>query len=201
MKLKTTLIAAFSAAAMATSHAFNIDFNAISITPPTIGQNESFTVTVDNYGTVTFTNITPNTESSIAIGNNFLDNDGNNVNSLELSLESAESDESGPTGDVVAVTFNGAEVTNAQAVFAGNSGNPFDLGIFEVGQGEQEEQGPGSSPFSGLPTGSYYAGVYGSPESDGVGLQSISWDVVPEPSSAALGALGMSMILLRRRKA
>ena len=35
---------------------------------------------------------------------------------------------------------------------------------------------------------------------DGVGLQSITWDVVPEPSSAALGAIGMSMILLRRRK-
>ena len=53
MKLKTTLIAAFSAAAMATSHAFNIDFNAFTINDPVIGQGESFTVTVDNYGTVT----------------------------------------------------------------------------------------------------------------------------------------------------
>ena len=201
MKLKTTLIAAFSAAAMATSHAFNIDFNAITVTPPPIGGGESFTVTVEGYGTVTFTNITMDRRSVIAIGNNFLGNDGNYVNSLELLERPDESEMSGPNGDIVAVTFNDAEVTNAQAVFAGNSANPFDVGILDQGQGEQAEQGPGSSPFGGFPAGSYYAGVFGSPESDGVGLQSISWDVVPEPSSAALGALGMSMILLRRRRA
>ena len=197
MKLKTTLIAAFSAAAMATSHAFNIDFNAISITPPTIGQGESFTVTVDNYGTVTFTNITPNTASSIAIGNNFLDNDGNNVNSLELEGIGLLTD-APIEAEVIMVTFNGAEVTNAQAVFAGNSADPFDVGIFvdldaliqQVGYSEE-------TPFEGA----YYAATIGALGSDGVGLQSISWDVVPEPSSAALGALGMSMILLRRRRA
>jgi hypothetical protein len=192
MKLKTTLIAAFSAAAMATSHAFNIDFNAISITPPTIGQNESFTVTVDNYGTVTFTNITPNTASSIAIGNNFLDNEGNNVYSLELESETFT--DAPIEAEIIMVTFNDAEVTNAQAVFAGNSANPFDVGIFIQG-------GSGDDPFEGPLDGDYYAATIGAPGSDGVGLQSISWDVVPEPSSAALGALGMSMILLRRRRA
>ena len=197
MKLKTTLIAAFSAAAMATSHAFNIDFNAITVVGAPIGQGESFNVTVANYGTVTFTNITPNTASSIAIGNNFLDNDGNNVNSLEL--EGIETFTDAPIeAEVIMVTFNGAEVTNAQAVFAGNSANPFDVGIFvdldaliqQVGYSEE-------TPFEGA----YYAATIGAPGSDGVGLQSISWDVVPEPSSAALGALGMSMILLRRRRA
>ena len=193
MKLKTTLIAACSAAAMATSHAFNIDFNALTVTPTAIGQGESFTVTVDNYGTVTFTNITPNTESSIAIGNNFLDNDGNNVKSLEL--EGMGVDEETPIeAEVIMVTFNGAEVTNAQAVFAGNSANPFDVGIFIQ---DSDDDGPLSGPVDGA----YYAATIGAPGSDGVGLQSISWDVVPEPSSAALGALGMSMILLRRRRA
>ena len=198
MKLKTTLIAACSAAAMATSHAFNIDFNALTVTPTAIGQDESFTVTVDNYGTVTFTNITPNTESSIAIGNNFLDNDGNNVNSLEL--EGIGLDQIDPIkAEVIEVTFNGAEVTNAQATFAGNSANPFDVGIFVdlAGLIQQGGYDGGDTPFEGA----YYAATIGAPGSDGVGLQSISWDVVPEPSSAALGALGMSMILLRRRRA
>ena len=197
MKLKTTLIAAFSAAAMATSHAFNIDFNALTVTPTAIGQGESFTVTVDNYGTVTFTNITPNTESSIAIGNNFLDNDGNNVNSLEL--EGIGLEEIDPIkAEVIEVTFNGAEVTNAQATFAGNSANPFDVGIFVDLPGLLQQSGyPGELPVDGA----YYAATIGAPGSDGVGLQAISWDVVPEPSSAALGALGMSMILLRRRRA
>ncbi len=57
MKLKTTLIAAFSAAAMATSQAFTIDFNAISHTliGDALSQGESFEVHVDDYGTVTFT--------------------------------------------------------------------------------------------------------------------------------------------------
>jgi hypothetical protein len=197
MKLKSTLVAAFSVAAITTSQAFNIDFNAITVTDVPIAENESFTVEVDNYGTVTFTNITPDPSSSIAIGNNFLDNEGNNVNSLEL--EGISIDDGPPIeAEVIMVTFNGAEVTNAQAVFAGNSANPFDVGIFvdldaliqQVGYSEE-------TPFEGA----YYAATIGAPGSDGVGLQSISWDVVPEPSSAALGALGMSMILLRRRRA
>jgi hypothetical protein len=192
MKLKTTLIAAFSAAAMATSHAFNIDFNAITVVGAPIGQGESFTVTVENYGTVTFKNITPNTASSIAIGNNFLDNEGNNVYSLELESETFT--DAPIEAEIIMVTFNDAEVTNAQAVFAGNSANPFDVGIFIQG-------GSGDDPFEGPLDGDYYAATIGAPGSDGVGLQSISWDVVPEPSSAALGALGMSMILLRRRRA
>ena len=195
MKLKTTLIAAFSAAAMATSHAFNIDFNLITVVGAPIGQGESFNVTVANYGTVTFTNIS-GPESSIAIDNNFIGNDGQYVNSLELEGEVFT--EAPIEAEVIMVTFNGAEVTNAQAVFAGNSADPFDVGIFvdldaliqQVGYSEE-------TPFEGA----YYAATIGALGSDGVGLQSISWDVVPEPSSAALGALGMSMILLRRRRA
>ena len=192
MKLKSTLIAAFSAAAMATSHAFNIDFNAITVTDAPIGQGESFTVTVENYGTVTFTNFSTDPNSSITIGNNFLGNDGNYVNSLEL--EGPVVSDAPFESEIIQVTFNGAEVTNAQAVFAGNSGNPFDVGIFIQG-------GSGEDPFEGPLDGDYYALMIGFEGSDGVGLQSISWDVVPEPSSAALGARGMSMILFRRRRA
>lgn len=184
MNIKTSLIAAFSLAAVTTSQAFNIDFNTITVADAPIGVSESFTVNVADYGTVTFTNISEITGSSLAIDSNYSDNDGNSVNSLELN-----------TFEIVQVTFNGAEVINAQAVFAGNSANPFDVGLFVVG-GQQGDE----VPLGDLPAGSYYAYAFGSEGSDGVGLQSISWDVVPEPSSAALGALGMSMILLRRRK-
>ena len=197
MKLKSTLVAAFSVAAITTSQAFNIDFNAITVTDVPIAENESFTVQVDNYGTVTFTNITPDPSSSITIDNNFLDNDGNNVMSLEL--EGISIDDGPPIeAEVIQVTFNGAEVTNAQATFAGNSATPFDVGIFVDLAALIDQSGyPGDVPIDGA----YYAATIGVPGSDGVGLQSISWDVVPEPSSAALGALGMSMILLRRRRA
>lgn len=36
---------------------------------------------------------------------------------------------------------------------------------------------------------------------DGVGLQSISWSAIPEPSTTMLGALGMLAVALRRRRA
>lgn len=36
---------------------------------------------------------------------------------------------------------------------------------------------------------------------DGVGLQSISWQAIPEPSTTMLGAIGMLAIALRRRRA
>lgn len=36
---------------------------------------------------------------------------------------------------------------------------------------------------------------------DGVGLQSISWSAIPEPSTTMLGAIGMLAMALRRRRA
>ena len=38
------------------------------------------------------------------------------------------------------------------------------------------------------------------PSQDGFGTETATWSSVPEPRSAALGAIGLSIILLRRRK-
>lgn len=184
MKLRSTLIAAFSAAAMATSQAFTIDFNAISYTSDdgdSWSYGESFDVIVDGYGTVTFTNVSAgsNGDDTVEIGDNFKDNDGTSVESLQLE-----------SGEKVMVTFHGdAEVINVEAVFTGISPDPFDTGVL---RGSEVEYYASTIDITNL------GGEYTT--EDGVGLQSITWDVVPEPSSAALGAIGMSMILLRRRK-
>ena len=74
MKLRSTLIAAFSAAAMATSQAFTIDFNAISYTSyrRALSQGESLDVHVEDYGTVTFTNTSATIrEDTVEIGDTF----------------------------------------------------------------------------------------------------------------------------------
>jgi hypothetical protein len=124
MKLRSTLIAAFSAAAMATSQAFTIDFNAISYTSDdgdSWSYGESFDVIVDGYGTVTFTNVSAgsNGDDTVEIGDNFKDNDGTSVESLQLE-----------SGEKVKVTFYGdAEVINVEAVFTGISPDPFDTGV------------------------------------------------------------------------
>ena len=108
MKLKSTLIAAFSAAAMATSQAFVIDFNdinqigsdAFTQVGSTIGSSTGdggtggITIDVAGYGSVTITQTTFSGGSDLIIGN--LYSDGlNNVNSIQLSSN----------GDQVTVTF------------------------------------------------------------------------------------------------
>ena len=37
-------------------------------------------------------------------------------------------------------------------------------------------------------------------EGDGAGVYAMSWNAIPEPSSAALGLLGTTMLVLRRRR-
>lgn len=188
MKLKSTLMAAFSFAAMATSQAFVIDFNALAPTGAfnvgdTISSGSSLDIYVDGYGYVTFQN--NSTASSIAdgdlvIGTTHSDGAGS-INSLEIEA-----------GESVTVIFKGATVTDVQAGFAGVSPDPFDTGIFkQVVNGQVYEAiVVDATTFFGN-----YEGA------DGVGLEYVQWNIVPEPSSAALGAIGLSMILFRRRNA
>ena len=94
----------------------------------------------------------------------------------------------------VTVTFCGdAEVTDVRSrILLGSSPDPFDTGVLRGSEGRILRL-----LQLMLATSAMYMATKAE---DGVGLQSITWDVVPEPSSAALGAIGMSMILLRRRK-
>ena len=187
MKLKTTLIAALSLAAMATSQAFTIDFDSLQVDPggtisaTTITATDPITVDVDGYGTVTFsiesganpvsvdTNFSPNTTIDIA---------------PDRTLEFYGN-------DIVTVTFEGLTPLKPNSETTG----------FVFGQAGDDSEGAADKLESTqLNTNEYQLSLSGF-QSRGAGLTYIEWDVVPEPSSAALGALGMSMILLRRRRA
>ena len=188
MKLKTTLIAALSLAAMATSQAFSIDFDSLRIisvdeTPQFVGFSPftlsepgtaTQTLEVAGYGNVTFTLVAGSTD--VQVGQQFAGElDSAPRNSLEFT-----------DGGKVTVTFEGAAPLVAEdpefSYTANNGGTPSDR-ITDTDLGGNVWQ-------------LEYTGA-----GDGAGLTKIEWNVVPEPSSAALGALGMSMILLRRRKA
>jgi hypothetical protein len=188
MKLKTTLIAALSLAAMATSQAFTIDFDSLRIisvdetpqfvgfSPFTLSEAGTTTLTMDvaGYGNVTFTLVAGSTD--VQVGQQFAGElDSAPRNSLEFT-----------DGGKVTVTFEGAAPLVAEdpefSYTANNGGTPSDR-ITDTDLGGNVWQ-------------LEYTGA-----GDGAGLTKIEWNVVPEPSSAALGALGMSMILLRRRKA
>ena len=187
MKLQSTLVAAISFAAIATSQAFVIDFNALIPTGTfsvgdTISSGSELDVSVDGYGYVTFENNSSATaDGDLVIGTSYSDGAGS-INSLEME-----------TGETVTVIFKGASVTDVEAGFAGVSAAPFDTGIFQkvVDCQVYTDVSIDSSHFPG---GEYQG-------ADGVGLEYVQWNIVPEPSSAALGAIGLSMILFRRRNA
>ena len=168
---------------MATSQAFTIDFNAISyesLIGESLNQNDTLEIHVQDYGTVKFinTSATTTTNNIVEIGDAY-SNDESSVNSLQLEI-----------GEQITVIFCGDQVTDFGYIFQGSNLNPWDMGMFSI-----EEEGVA---YNAIAIDASY--LYGDQGADGVGLQSITWDVVPEPSSAALGAIGMSMILLRRRK-
>ena len=179
MKLKTTLIAAFSMAAMATSQAFSIDFNdtfqTYSNAISKVGQTITGTpliITVAGYGDVMFTSSTT--------GGNFI---GDQYKDGALRINSIEFD---TNGEKVTVTF------------------PTDVVIFtksDLGGGNNEKiEVDGTLPGKVHTLTANLQNSAAKPAGDGLGVRAISFDIVPEPSSSALGALGMSMILLRRRR-
>jgi len=183
MKLKTTLIAALSLAAMATSQAFVIDFNDILRTfsdaadtvGSTIDDTNGITIDVVGYGEVVITTSTVVNSVDLKVGDKYSDG-GLNINSIELNNN----------GDQVTVTFHSDVI-----VFSTQS---------------LDEQTKESLDVDGAIPGNVHTITANLVSTDqnlapGIGIQAIKFDVVPEPSSAALGAIGMSMILLRRRKA
>lgn len=83
--------------------------------------------------------------------------------------------------EAVKITFNGLELRNVNVDFVGLSvPEKFDMqkDHFTTQSNLVTPQGDG----------------------DGAGLYSLSWSLVPEPSSAALGLLGTAALVLRRRR-
>lgn len=111
------------------------------------------------------------------------------VNGSSLVVNSAYQNDNGFGGpslsfdenEVVKVTFNGDEPLNVDFDFVGQSaGESFviEKDLF--------------TPQAFLVT------LRG--QGDGAGLYAMSWNTVPEPSSAALGILGATMLAFRRRR-
>jgi len=184
MKLKTILVGLVSMAAIATSQAFMINFGTGNVVPDgtnvgtniTISDGNDLVVKVVGYGDVTFSYIGANQLGAVESGTQYAGQFGEPpASSLEFGF-----------GDVVQVTFEGSTDFSTDPFFAVAGVNSNDLNRQDVSTEKD---------------GSVWNLTYAGAENTGAGLVSVTWDAVPEPSSAALGALGMSMILLRRRRA
>jgi hypothetical protein len=85
------------------------------------------------------------------------------------------------TGEAVKITFNGLEPLNLDFDYVGNS-----IGETFVGQ-----------PDLFTPQ-SFVVNLQGA--GNGAGIYQISWNAVPEPSSALLGLIGAAVFAFRRRR-
>ena len=172
MKTKVTLIAALSLAASAVSQAFTIDFNALVVPSGTTIDAGSSPLIIDvvGYGPVSF-EVAPS--DVVEVGQTHTNDSGTIVNSLEMD-----------PGERILVTFLGPEALDVNFDIAG------------INPGEE------SVDISNhiIRTNEYQIRTIGNEGSDGVGLAAVSWNVVPEPSSALLGGLGAGLLILRRRR-
>ena len=184
MKLKSILVGLVSMAAIATSQAFMINFGTGNVVPSgtnigtniTISDGNDLVVNVVGYGDVTFSYIGTDLSGAVESGIQYAGQFGEPpASTLEFGF-----------GDVVKVTFGGSTDFSTGPFFAVAGVDSNDLNRTDVSTGSD---------------GSVWNLTYAGAEGTGAGLVSATWDIVPEPSSAALGALGMSMILFRRRRA
>ena len=171
MKTTTSLIAAISLAATAATQAFTIDFNALVVPlGTTVDSATPLTINVAGYGDVLFE---VGGSDVVQVGNTHANDSGTVVNSLEMDA-----------GDRILVTFLGPDALNVNFDIAGvNPGQ-------EVVQVTQHA----------IRTYEFQVNTIGNPGSDGAGLAAVSWNSVPEPSSALLGGLGAGLLILRRRR-
>jgi len=110
------------------------------------------------------------------------------TNTDSLIVDNHHSSGGGPTQDsleidsdeTVIVTFLGAPALNV------------DFEIIGIDGGESSE----ASYFAGTDDYRYTPGI----GTDGTGIARVTWNTVPEPSSSLLVLLGMSSLILRRRR-
>ncbi|MGJ8633659.1 MAG: PEP-CTERM sorting domain-containing protein [Luteolibacter sp.] len=119
-----------------------------------------------------FVEFTPvSDQSTLVVDNAHMNDDGTAAPSLSFD-----------SGEQVQVTFVGNQPLNVN----------FDI----VGENVGEELKFSATTDTNVFIGSFSAGS----DSDGAGLFSISFNQVPEPSSALLGVIGSSLLILRRRR-
>jgi len=171
MKAKTLFIAAISLAASAVSQAFTIDFNALVVpSGTTVSAGTPLTINVAGYGDVRFE---VGGTDVVQVGTTYSNDSGTVINSLEMD-----------SGETVLVTFLGPEALNVNFDIAG------------VTPGEEVAQ-ISQNPVR---TAEFQVNLIGNAGSDGAGITAVSWTSVPEPSSALMGMLGLSVLVLRRRR-
>ncbi|MGJ8697879.1 MAG: PEP-CTERM sorting domain-containing protein [Verrucomicrobiaceae bacterium] len=172
MKLPISFLTALVATSLSAS-AFSVDFTGnlgtIIQNPAGLGQQDHIELPVPGYGSVT---IFANLNKTLEIAQSF-SNDGSPITSLEFN-----------NTDSITVRFNGPTAINVDFDYVGVSfGDDFDL-----------------SAAGAPPLQTDYILDFDSANAAGSsGLRAISWDAVPEPSSALLlGFAGFT--LLRRRR-
>lgn len=165
---------AFLAATSLSASAFSVDFNDLlgqTIQNPVSasGAVDRFEIPVLGYGTVT---IFANLGETLTVGQSF-SNDTNTINALEFEHT-----------DSITVRFNGPTALNVDFDYVGVSfGDDFDLIAI------------GTPPLN-----VDYIVEFETTLANGTGgLRAISFDAVPEPSTALLGGLSLLGLLRRRR--
>lgn len=170
MKTKTMLIAAVSCGLTAVSSAFTLDFTSVPV-GTTIPPN--LTINVPGYGDVRFS---PVGTSELVVDNQYASAPPATT-SPSLNFDA---------GDGVEITFLGLEPTDIDFAWVGASlGETFIPAIVS------------SSEFVVTLTN---LGTPPSGSNSGAGLYQINFNQVPEPSSALLGVLGASMLIIRRKR-
>ncbi|WP_411827091.1 PEP-CTERM sorting domain-containing protein [Luteolibacter sp. AS25] len=172
MKTKLTLIAALYCGLTAAASAFTLDF---------IGQEgktlptDVLVINIAGYGDVQFEAIG---DAEVSVGSEY-ENDGpGTTTSPSLNFDPGES---------VKVTFLGLTPINVD---------------FDV-VGENPGESLSASEIGAYPTNVFVVALSGNasdPANSGAGLYQISFDQVPEPSTAFLGLIGGVMLVLRRRR-
>lgn len=153
--------------------AFSVDFTSnlgtVLSNPDQPGSVSSMEIAVPGYGNVT---IFANQNTTAVVGQSF-SNDNDTITALEFD-----------DGDTVTVRFDGPTALNVDFDYVGVSfGDDFDL------------VGIGAPPLNTLFVLEFETDVAGGTG----GLRSISFDAVPEPSSALLSGLAVLTLLRRRR--
>lgn len=170
MKMKLTLIAALFCGLSSAASAFTLDF--IGDEGTTLPA-DTLVITILGYGDVRFE---ARDASVLSVGNDF-ENDGpGQTTSPSLNFD---------TGESATITFLGLQPINVQFDTVG------------LNTGEFFVTSPGSTANEFIIA---LNGIAFQPGTSGAGLFQVGFDQVPEPSSALLGLIGSSLLVLRRRR-
>lgn len=172
MKTKLSLIAAVYCGLSATGSAFTLDF--VSVPTGTVIP-PNLTIAVAGYGDVQFSQ---EGSSNLVVDNQYASAPPATT-SPSLNFDANES---------VKITFLGAEPTDIDFAWVG------------VSIGETFNVAPQASPNEFIVTLVNIGSGPSPATNSGAGLYQINFNQVPEPSSALLGLVGATMLVIRRKR-